>query len=38
MRNAVTSPKTLLSASMPVRLAGAALAALLLWAAVQWAL
>ena len=38
MRNAVTAPKTLLSASMPMRLAGAALAALLLWAAVPWAL
>lgn len=38
MRNAVTAPKTLLSASMPMRLAGAVLAALLLWAAVPWAL
>jgi hypothetical protein len=38
MRDAVTAPKTLLSASMPMRLAGAAVAALLLWAAVQWAL
>jgi hypothetical protein len=38
MRDAVTSPKTLLSASMPMRLAGAVVAALLLWAAVQWAL
>jgi len=34
----VTAPKSLLSASMPMRLAGAVLAALLLWAAVQWAL
>ena len=38
MRNTLTVPKTLLSASMPMRLAGAALAALLLWAAVPWAL
>jgi hypothetical protein len=38
MRDAVSVPKTLLSASMPMRLAGAALAAVLLWAAVQWAL
>jgi hypothetical protein len=38
MAEPVTVPKTLLSASMPMRLAGAALAALLLWAAVQWAL
>jgi hypothetical protein len=38
MRDAAAAPKTLLSASMPMRLAGAALAALLLWAAVQWAL
>jgi hypothetical protein len=38
MRNAVTAPKTLLAASMPLRLAGAALAALLLWAVVPWAL
>ena len=38
MRDTLTAPKTLLSASMPVRLAGAAVAALLLWAAVQWAL
>ena len=38
MPETVTVPKTLLSASMPARLAGAALAALLLWAAVQWAL
>jgi hypothetical protein len=38
MRNALTEPKTLLSASMPIRLAGAVLAAALLWAAVQWAL
>ena len=38
MRDAVISPKTLLSASMPMRLAGAAVAALLLWAAVPWAL
>jgi len=38
MRNALTAPRTLLSASMPMRLAGAALAALLLWAAVPWAL
>ena len=32
------APKTLLSASMPMRLAGAVLVALLLWAVVQWAL
>ena len=38
MRNAVSAPKTLLSAGMPVRLAGAALTAALLWLAVQWAL
>jgi hypothetical protein len=38
MQKTVAEPKTLLSASMPMRLAGAALAALLLWAAVQWAL
>ena len=38
MAEPATAPKTLLSASMPARLAGAALAALLLWAAVQWAL
>jgi hypothetical protein len=38
MRDALTAPKTLLSASMPMRLAGAAMAALLLWVAVQWAL
>lgn len=38
MPETVTSPKTLLSASMPIRLAGAVAAALLLWAAVQWAL
>jgi hypothetical protein len=38
MRNAATEPKTLLSASMPMRLAGAVAAALLLWVAVQWAL
>jgi hypothetical protein len=38
MRDAETAPKTLLSASMPMRLAGAALAAALLWAAVTWAL
>jgi hypothetical protein len=38
MAEPVTDPKTLLSASMPMRLAGAAMAALLLWAAVQWAL
>ena len=38
MRNVVTDPKTLLSASMPMRLAGAVLATALLWAAVQWAL
>jgi hypothetical protein len=35
---AARDPRTLLSASMPMRLAGAVLAALLLWAAVQWAL
>ncbi len=33
-----TATKTLLCASMPMRLAGAALTALLLWVAVQWAL
>jgi hypothetical protein len=33
-----TAPKSLLSASMPMRLAGAIAAAALLWAAVQWAL
>jgi hypothetical protein len=38
MAQPATDPKTLLSASMPMRLAGAILAALLLWAAVQWAL
>jgi hypothetical protein len=38
MRDAVTRPLTLLSASMPMRLALAVVAALLLWAAVQWAL
>ncbi len=38
MPETMTSPKTLLSASMPMRLAGAILAALLLWVAVQWAL
>ena len=38
MAEPVTAPKTLLSASMPMRLAGAALAVLLLWTAVQWAL
>jgi hypothetical protein len=38
MPETVAAPKTLLSASMPIRLAGAALAALLLWVAVQWAL
>jgi hypothetical protein len=38
MRDAIAAPKTLLSAGMPIRLAGAAVAALLLWAAVQWAL
>jgi hypothetical protein len=38
MRSTVTAPKTLLSASMPMRLAAAILPALLLWAAVQWAL
>jgi hypothetical protein len=38
MRDAASAPKTLLSASMPMRLAGAVLTALLLWAAVQWAL
>jgi hypothetical protein len=38
MHETVAAPKTLLSASMPVRLAGAALAALLLWATVAWAL
>ncbi len=38
MPETVTSPNTLLSASMPVRLAGAIMAALLLWIAVQWAL
>jgi hypothetical protein len=38
MPEPVTAPKTLLSASMPMRLAGAILAALLLWATVQWAL
>jgi len=32
------APKTLLAASMPMRLAGAILAAVLLWVAVQWAL
>lgn len=38
MRDAASAPRTLLSAGMPIRLAGAVLAALLLWAAVQWAL
>jgi hypothetical protein len=38
MQDSAAAPKTLLSASMPMRLAGAALAAVLLWAAVQWAL
>ena len=38
MAEPVSAPKTLLSASMPMRLAGAVFAALLLWAAVQWAL
>ena len=38
MAEPATDPNTLLSASMPMRLAGAAFAALLLWAAVQWAL
>ena len=38
MEKTAAEPKSLLSASMPMRLAGAALAALLLWAAVQWAL
>ena len=38
MRDAASAPKTLLSASMPMRLLGAVLAALLLWATVPWAL
>ncbi len=38
MQKTAPAPKTLLSASMPMRLAGAVLAALLLWAAVEWAL
>jgi hypothetical protein len=38
MRDAVTAPKSLLAAGMPMRVAGAAFAALLLWIAVQWAL
>jgi hypothetical protein len=38
MRDPIAAPKTLLSASMPMRLAAAVLPAVLLWAAVQWAL
>lgn len=38
MRIAAIAPKSLLSAGMPMRLAGAVLAALVLWAAVHWAL
>ena len=38
MSDAVAAPKSLLSASLAMRLMGAVLAAALLWAAVGWAL
>jgi hypothetical protein len=38
MANTASAPKSLLASSMPVRVLGAALAAVVLWAVVAWAL